>query len=158
MVQVLVLGLNLAAFWLLMSGHYTGLLLSFGALSILGVLLLARRMDRVDQTADSGTLKLSALFYVPWLLWEVIKSNIDVARIILSPRPNVSPTVFAVEATQKTDVGRVLYANSITLTPGTVTIDMDGNTFTVHALTRAGAEALLTGEMDRRVTQVEAAV
>jgi multicomponent Na+:H+ antiporter subunit E len=100
-------------------------------------------------------LPLRALLYIPWLILEVVKSNIDVARRILDPRLPISPRVIEVQASQRRDIGRVIYANSITLTPGTVSIDTDGDRITVHALTEEAAAGLLTGEMDRRVTRFE---
>ena len=82
--------------------------------------------------------------------------GIDVAKAILSTPMTISPTVFTVTGTQKSELGRVVYANSITLTPGTVTIDLVDDQLTVHALTKAGLEGVESGEMDRRVTRLEA--
>ena len=84
-----------------------------------------------------------------------MKANLDVMRRIVSPELPISPTIVRLPCTQHTDLGRVMYANSITLTPGTVSIDLDDEYVTVHALTREGAEALATGEMDTRVTALE---
>jgi multicomponent Na+:H+ antiporter subunit E len=149
------LGLFLFAIWLLLSGHYTPLLLVLGVLSILLVVLLAVRADLIDREMQPVLLKPSVLLYWVWLSREIVKSNIDVTRRILSPRMPISPTIFTIRAAQKTDLGRVTYANSITLVPGTVTMDVDGDVFTVHALTREAAEDLKRGEMDRRVCSVE---
>ncbi len=149
------LALFLFAIWLLLSGHYTPLLLVFGVLSSLLVVFLATRADLIDREIQPVLIKPSVLFYWLWLAREIIKSNIDVTRRILSPRLPISPTVFTVRAGQKTDLGRVTYANSITLVPGTVTMDVDEDVFTVHALTREAREDLKCGEMDRRVCNVE---
>jgi len=100
-------------------------------------------------------LKPSVLFYWFWLGREIIKSNIDVAGRILSPRLPISPNIFTVRAGQKTDLGRVTYANSITLIPGTVAMDVDEDVITVHALTEDAAADLKRGEMNRRVCNVE---
>ena len=86
---------------------------------------------------------------------EIVKANIAVALRIVSPRLPIRPRVIRVRAGQRTDIGRVIYANSITLTPGTVTVDTEGDHITVHALTPEAAEGVLSGEMDRRVTRVE---
>lgn len=145
----------LAAFWLLLSGHYTTLLLSFGAASCLFVVWLIHRMDVIDHGTPIVRLSWRLIMYWPWLAWEILKANIDVAWRLIDPRLPVSPTVVEVTGSQKTDIGRVTYANSITLTPGTITIDLDGNRFLVHSLTRGGAESLLRGDMDRRVAKVE---
>jgi len=95
-------------------------------------------------------------FYLPWIAKEVIASNLDVARRVLAfGRPDVSPRLFDAPTTQHSDLGRVLYANSITLTPGTVSIRVHGAKITVHAIAEDVAEDLLKGEMDRRVTRLE---
>jgi multicomponent Na+:H+ antiporter subunit E len=86
---------------------------------------------------------------------EIVKSSFDVARRVLSPSMPISPTVFEVDTSQHTMVGRVVYANSITLTPGTVTLDVQGDRLRVHALSRDTIDYLLSGEMDRRVTRAE---
>ena len=149
------LGLFLFALWVLLSGHYTPLMLLFGVLSTLFVVFLATRADLIDRETQPILIKLSVLFYWVWLGREIIKSNIDVTRRILSPGLPISPTVFTVRAGQKTELGRVTYANSITLVPGTVTMDVDKDVFTVHALTREAAADLKRGEMNRRVCNVE---
>ena len=84
---------------------------------------------------------------------EIIVSNIDTARIILFGQPD--PVVFRVPASQKTAAGITTYANSITLTPGTVTMDIDDKGFIVHALTEEMADGVRSGDMDKRVSVVE---
>ena len=149
------LGLFLFAVWVLFSGHYTPLMILFGVLSTLFVVFLATRADLIDRETQPVLIKSSVLFYWVWLGREIIKSNIDVTRRILNPRLPISPTVVTVRATQKTDLGRAMYANSITLVPGTVTMDVDEDVLTVHALTREAADDLKSGEMNRRVCDVE---
>lgn len=149
------LALFLFALWLLLSGHYTPLLLILGVLSTLLVVFLAARADLIDREIQPVLIKSSVLLYWVWLGREIIKSNIDVTRRILSPRLPISPNIVTVRATQKTELGRVTYANSITLVPGTVTMGVDKDVFTVHALTREAAAELERGEMNRRVCNVE---
>ena len=149
------LTLFLFAIWLLLSGQYTPLMLTLGALSTLLVVLLAMRADLIDRETHPILLKPSVLLYWFWLAWEVIKSNLDVARRILTPRLPISPNVFTVRAAQQSELGRVTYANSITLVPGTVAMDVDGDVITVHALTQDAAANLKRGEMNRRVCNVE---
>jgi len=152
-------GIGLAAVlcgvWLLWSGHYTPLLMGLGVASSLLVVWIAHRMDILDQESVPLDIFPRILTYLPWLFWQIFKANLDVARRIINPRLPVSPRVIKVPAGQKRDLGRVIYANSITLTPGTVTIDTTGDTITVHALTPEAAEGLQTGEMDRRVARLE---
>lgn len=146
----------LAAVWLLWSGHYDSpLLLGLGGVSLALVLFIALRMRIVDDEGVPIQLPLGLVRYVPWLVFEIVKANVDVALRILRPGLPIRPRVIRVRAGQRTDIGRVIYANSITLTPGTVTIDTEGDDITVHALTEEAAEGVLTGEMDRRVARVE---
>ncbi len=155
MVHAVSLALVLFALWLLLSGHYVPLLLGLGAISVLLVVTITLRMDVVDREGHPIHLSPKALLYWPWLAWEIVKSNVDVARRILSPTLPISPTVIRLKASQKSELGKVIYSNSITLTPGTVSIDIDGDKIEVHALTREAAQALRTGDMDRRITRFE---
>ena len=151
--------INLTVFlitiWLLLSGHFTPLLITLGILSTLLVVFIATRASLIDREIHPVLLKPAILTYWLWLAREIIKSNLDVARRILDPRLPVSPKVLTVHAGQKTELGKVMYANSITLLPGTVTMDVQGDAFTVHALTREAAADLQSGEMNRLVCNVE---
>jgi len=155
MKHVLALSVLLSAFWLINSGHYTSLLLFFMVISVLFVAVLCHRMDVVDGESQPLELTFTIPMYWLWLIKEVIVANIAVARCVWKGADSISPSVIKVKANQKTDLGIVIYANSITLTPGTVSIDLEDNEITVHALTRETAKDLLTGEMDRRVCRVE---
>lgn len=151
------IGLVLSSFWLLLSGHYTAITIPAGILSVLGVLALTRRMDIADSEGHPIHLLPRAVFsYWPWLVKEIVKAALDVTKIILDPKLPVSPTLIRVKVSQRTPVGVATYANSITLTPGTITARVTGDEFLVHAVTRAGAEDLAKGEMDRRVKTFEA--
>lgn len=158
MLHTLSLGAAMGVLWILLSGHFEPLLLGFGVVSVFFTLWVAHRMDVVDHEGHPMHLAPHALLiYWPWLAWEITKANWDVAKIIWSPKLDIQPHSFTTKATQKTDVGLSLYANSITLTPGTVTIDMDTTgTFQVHALTTAAREGVETFDMDKRCTAMEA--
>jgi multicomponent Na+:H+ antiporter subunit E len=145
----------LLAAWLLWSGHAEPLLLSFGLASILLVLGIMRRMQKFSGSESDEFPGPGILLYLPWLLWEILKSNIDVARIILDPKLPISPRLLHVVASQRTATGQVIYANSITLTPGTISLDVREGRILVHALTAEAAESLQTGEIDRRVSALE---
>jgi len=147
--------LVLYAFWLLLSGYFTAFLMTAGAVSAIAVVALARRMDLVDHEGHPIHLGWRALTYWPWLIIEIVKSAWDVSKIILNPRLPISPNLVRVKTSQKTTVGVVTYANSITLTPGTISVDVKRGEILVHALTREGAAGLEQGEMDRRVTRFE---
>jgi multicomponent Na+:H+ antiporter subunit E len=112
-------------------------------------------MGLIDEEAVPLRLPLRAPIFLPWLLWQVVKSNVDVARRILDPRLPIRPELIRVKAGQRNDLGRAIYANSITLTPGTVSLYVDDDEIVVHALTREAAEGLRGGEMDRRATAYE---
>jgi multicomponent Na+:H+ antiporter subunit E len=154
-IHALGLWLVLFALWLLLSGHYVPLVLSFGVLSCVLIVWIAARMDVIDHEAIPLQLGLSYFGYLCWLGKEITKANIDVARIILSPSLPISPVMVRTPATQKTDVGKVIFAKSITLTPGTVSVEVMDDDILVHAVTRDAADGLATGGMDRRVTAVE---
>jgi len=146
----------LLSVWLLNSGHYTPMLIGMGIASCLFVVYLSLRMEIVDEEGLPVRLLPRALIYVPWLVKEVFKSNVDVAKRILAPgRYRLSPKIFDAPTTQESDLGRVLYANSITLTPGTVSILVRGDRIKVHAIAEEVADAVLEGEMDRRVRWFE---
>jgi multicomponent Na+:H+ antiporter subunit E len=149
------LGASLVVFWLLLSGHYTPMLISFGVGSSALVVYLAMRMDVVDH--EGVPLQLGGRFwlYLPWLMKEIFVSNVAVAKIILHPKLPISPITVVFHGSQKTDIGRFIYANSITLTPGTITTGCDGQDFAIHALTSADVDGRAEDEMDRRVTRVE---
>ena len=155
MVHAVSLGLILLATWLLMSGVYIPFLLLLGVFSCAVVVLIAMRMDVIDHEAVPLHITFRSLLYWPWLLWEIVKANIDVTRRVLGFAP-ISPTMIRLQATQKTDLGLVIFANSITLTPGTISIDVEENgEILVHAISREGAKGFADGEMDRRVTELE---
>ena len=146
----------LAATWLLLSGIYDhALLLWLGAASCLLCVLVAWRMDVVDHEGTPLELGWRIIAYWPWLFIEIVKANIDVTRRLLRANPDISPTLVRTQTMQRTDLGRVIYANSITLTPGTVTVDLQGDELTVHALTAEAEADLLTGDMDGRVTRLQ---
>jgi multicomponent Na+:H+ antiporter subunit E len=155
LLHIVSLGLVIFGVWMLLSGHFSALLLGLGIASTVVVVYLARRMDVADREGHPVHLLWRFVFYFPWLLKEIFKANIDVAKTIIDPDLPISPTVFTVKGSQGSDLGQVAYANSITLTPGTVTIGLDDATFTVHALTRDAGEDVIGGEMDRRVTAME---
>jgi multicomponent Na+:H+ antiporter subunit E len=149
---VLTLSLLLAT-WLLWSGVYEPLVLGLGLASSLLALYLARRMGFFER----GIYSLHVLPRLPrfwlWLLVEIIKANLSVAAVVLRPAKTLSPTIIDIR-TGSGPIGQTLLANAITLTPGTVTLDVDAGRLRVHCLTRAAADELLAGAMNRRVAAV----
>lgn len=147
--------LTLFGFWLLLSGYFTPFLLSAGAACALAVVAFGHRMEVIDREGHPVHLTGRGLLYWPWLAKEIVKSAWDVTRVIVNPELPISPRLIRVRPSQKTVEGLVTYANSITLTPGTISIQVSESEILVHALTREGAEGLAGGDMDRRVTRFE---
>lgn len=145
----------LFAFWLLLSGLYTPFLVLSGLGCSVAVAAFAWRMGAADPEGHPVHLTAGAVTYWPWLIKEIAVSGWKVARIVLDPRLPVSPVLVRFTPSQKSTVGLVTHANSITLTPGTITVEADHGGFLVHALTRTGAEGLADSEMDRRVSRFE---
>jgi multicomponent Na+:H+ antiporter subunit E len=152
----LALAASLFVFWLLLSGIYTPFLVLSGLGASIGVALLARRMEILDREGHPIHLALAAVVYWPWLLKEIAKSGWQVTRIILDPRLPISPAFVRFRPSQKSTVALATHANSITLTPGTITVEAGPDEFLVHALTREGAAGVVDSEMDRRVSRLEA--
>ncbi len=155
MARIVGLWLVLFAVWLLLSGHYTPLLIGFGVGSCTLTVYIAMRMDVADHEGVPIDWVGRFLLYLPWLLKEILVANISVAKVILSPSLPISPIMVVFRSTQKTDLGRVLYANSITLTPGTITTGVEGDQLEIHALTWQDVDGREEDEMDLRVSVVE---
>lgn len=149
------LSIALAVFWLLNSGYYNPLMISLGVVSIIFVIVLAHKMDVVDHESQPLQLSYQIFGYYVWLGKEIVLSNIAVVKKVWSPTLSISPTLSTIKISQETDMGKVIYANSITLTPGTVAIKLMDDQILVHGLMREGVEALEAGEMDRRVRRLE---
>lgn len=144
----------LAAVWLLLSGFFTPFLLTLGVISCVLVVAIARRMDVLDNEGRPIYLSWRFLVYLPWLGWQIALANVDVARRVLGRRLAIDPVVHWVPSGQRSDLGTVLYANSITLTPGTVSTTVESGRIEVHALTASAMADLETGAMHRRVQSV----
>lgn len=139
--------------WLSLSGHFDLLLLSLGAGSVTLVAGLAWAF-KLHPGLSVGVM-IRSIPYFLWLGVQVIKSNLDVAKRILSPGLPLKPVYVRVPASQRSDLGLAIHANSITLTPGTLSIDVGQGEILVHALHEDIAEDLLMGEFDRRASRLE---
>ena len=155
--------LVLLGFWLLLSGHFDisraedRYLLACGIAACGLVVYLAQRKHILDEEGHPIHLALRLLAYLPWLGWEIVKANIDVARQVWSLQLKIDPQLVSLAYETQTDLGTLIYANSITLTPGTVTISVDADTrqLLVHALSTEAACSLTDGEMQARVKALE---
>ena len=155
MVHAVRLGVVLYCVWLMLSGHVSPLLLSLGLVSAAIAAAIALRMEIVDRETYPVRLNWSVLSYWSWLLLEIVKANLKIARCILDPALPISPRIVQVPAGQRSALGVATYANSITLTPGTVSIGVEEGRIEVHALTEDAALDLEGGEMNRRACAME---
>ena len=130
----LILSIMLGIYWLSLSGYFTPLLLTFGVISVAATLFLIYRMKIVDgETSPYGSI-FQTLSYFGWLFREIGKANAQVVRAVMKPDLEISPTLVKVPSDRATDIGKVMFANSITLTPGTVSVQMAEDHILVHAL------------------------
>ncbi|MDP5065041.1 MAG: Na+/H+ antiporter subunit E [Haliea sp.] len=141
--------------WLLWGGLYKTPVLQLGIASCVLVTWLTWRMALPDQQAHSIALIYRVPLYWAWLLWEMVVTNIQVLRLVLGPRSALSPTIVDIDASASSKFALTLLGNSITLTPGTLTINIDGTKITAHCLTRSAAQDLRAGAMSRRVAAVD---
>jgi multicomponent Na+:H+ antiporter subunit E len=156
--NILVQAAFLMAAWLILSGHYDFLHILYGVLSVAGVILLNLRLRHIplveNEPEGMASAKLGRLLlYLPWLLWQIVVSGIYVAGVVLSPhlRQRLQPEILRFRSRQPGVMARVILGNSITLTPGTLTLDISGDEFVVHALTTGTANGLAGGSMQRWV-------
>jgi multicomponent Na+:H+ antiporter subunit E len=130
---------------------YKPLLLALGVVSVALTMLLAYRMHFFKVRVYALRFSVGIVRYWAWLFFEVIKSSLQVTREILRPTLNLKPQVIHIPRASRSDFQTMMLGNSITLTPGTITLDVDEDTILVHALTQAGADDVLAGSMARRV-------
>lgn len=153
-IQTISLTLLLVLFWLVNSGHYTPLILGLGALSIALVVFIASRMKVVDEESVPFHLSREIPSYYLWLLKELVISNLQVVQKIWRSSGTLNPAVETLPISQDNDMGRVILANSITLTPGTITTAVTAQSITIHALDYSSIVALKDGEMGARIRRL----
>lgn len=141
----------LLGLWVILSGHFDSLLLGLGLASTLLTVFLALRMDVVDRESHPIHLSGRLLRFQGFLAREIVMANLDVVRHILRNGRAISPQMFELPVPQRTDLGRVIYANSITLTPGTVSVSLDKDQVAVHALSKEAADDLRSGRLAQAV-------
>ena len=143
-------------FWILLSGEFTFILITSGVVASLIVAYLSHDIfiGKPDLKAETGRVFKFAV-YVPWLLWEIALANVEIAYLVLSPKPLVDPQIVRFKPDLKTDLGIVTLAHSITLTPGTVTVEANREEFVIHAIWQKSAEGIIGGEMQQKVKKIE---
>lgn len=156
MKYIISLLITLTAVWFLWSGHLEPFMIFLAAGSIAFSLWISFRMRIVDEEGAPVEMGIRPFIqFAPWLFKEIVESNIAVAKIILSPKMNLKRNLVTVPAGPKSELGKVMLANAITLTPGTVSVKMEGDEILVHALSFEGAAEDLSGEMDQRIQKLE---
>ena len=160
MLRTIITVVVLFCLWLLMSGIYQGFIVMLGFIAAAIAVFVVRRMDDV---ADTGRLEIrlkitNTIGYFFWLLVEIAKSNWLVAKTILGLNPSIKQHFFRVPCTQETEVGKTTFANSITLTPGTISVEHEGEEIWVHALSYSEEDLDALADMNSRVSNIERAV
>jgi multicomponent Na+:H+ antiporter subunit E len=156
-------GLILLAIWLVLSGYFDPFHVGLGVATVAFVLWINRPARAIVVDRDAPTLDplggtaaapirfLRLALYLPWLFWQMLVSGVYVARLALAPRPRIAPLILRFRSRQPSYTAQVFLGNSITLTPGTLTLDIEGDELTVHAINERAADAFLAGSMARRV-------
>lgn len=154
----LILFILLFVFWFILSGHTDPRNLSIGFVSAVVITIITRPLLELTSSTDSKKIffafdfpYLKYLAYWPWLLWEMLKANIEIAIIVLKPSLPIKPQILTFRKEMSNPHAHVVLANSITLTPGTITVDIEDNLYTVHALTDSAAKGLLPDEGEGRI-------
>lgn len=139
----------LALLWFGLSGETSPFFIGLAVIAVVLTLLLSARLKVIDRNASPYHRAPQLLLYMGWLVVEIVKANVAVIVRVLGPRHAIDPAVVRLRTRARTDLGKALFANSITLTPGTVTVDVEGQVLKVHALVRenAGEDSFTT--MDR---------
>lgn len=150
---------GLGALWLVFSGKLDALHAVFGVLSLALVLwrtkaLLVSERRPEESVALASIRPLLLARYGIWLLKEIVVANIDIAKIVLRRDMPIEPALVSFESSLTTDLARVLLGNSITLTPGTLTVEIDGNRFLVHGIVESGATGPVIDEMQRKIAEM----
>ncbi|MFP6899448.1 MAG: Na+/H+ antiporter subunit E [Opitutales bacterium] len=149
----------LLATWAVFSGKFDAFHLGMGALASLIVTWLSqdllfqdRKKNLAERIAEAGRF----VGYVFWLLWQIVLANVHVFKLAMTKQGDeeMSPRVVTFRTKLKTDFAKFVFANSITLTPGTITIQIKGSQFMVHAISEVVEKDLRSGEMERRVAAI----
>lgn len=144
----------LALFWLLLSGIYQPLIIAFGVISVLIVIYVLKRMDETDSEPKSVATGFRIVRYFTWLTGQIIASSIHVSKLVWGNPKSLSPSLAKISVDEVPDKVRVLYANSITLTPGTLSVDIEDDEITVHALQAQSINELKEGDMEKKITSI----
>ncbi len=147
--------LILFAFWMLLSGHFDPFHLTLGAICcIITAYLFHDLLFANVRVGDMRVVALRFLCYIPWLIQQIVLSNLHVASVVLRRKMPINPQIITFKTKLETDISSITLANSITLTPGTITMDIRDGVYYVHALDQKVADDLNAGEMEDRVAHI----
>ena len=157
--RLVLISVTLFGYWLLLSGHYDTWLVASGAVLSVAVVAFSLFKGITDEEGFPIEKLPRGLIYWPWLGWQMILSALNVSRLILDTKLPISPTMVKVDTLQKSAVGITIYANSITLTPGTISVEVSekGGAIWVHAITRENAEGFADDQMNRMAAWMDGA-
>jgi multicomponent Na+:H+ antiporter subunit E len=142
-------------FWLLLSGHYDLFHISIGVLCCGLVSYISHDLLFANPRAgDMRVIVKRFIVYIPWLVYQIALSNLHVVRLALGPRRLIDPKIIQFKTKLESDISMVTLANSITLTPGTITVDVKDGVYYVHAVSKKVAEDLMTGEMEDKIAHI----
>lgn len=154
-IRILITASLLLILWVLLSGHLDTLLLGLGAASCLFVAWLAHRLALPDPHFSTLKFSLNLPRFLPWFFLEVVRCNLEVSWKILHPKLPISPNKSTLSVAKLNGVAKTVYANCITLTPGTYTLNIDAETIEVHSLTKEIAASLQQGAMKKRISALQ---
>jgi len=153
----------LMAVWLMMSGHYDLTHISMGIISSVIVLLLHIPLRKFYAEEEATALKgvkpyrlriMRMFFYVPWLIWQIVIASLQVAVLVLKPKMPVDPSLIRFKTNLPNTSAKVILANSITLTPGTITLRVSGDEFLVHAVMDESSSGILDDSLPGEVAKL----
>jgi multicomponent Na+:H+ antiporter subunit E len=154
----------LMGFWLLLSGHYDFFHIAMGVLSSLVIVLLNLRLRKYYFFTDEAfkTSPITAplnyvrfvVVYIPWLLWQIVVASLQVAYVVLHPRMPIEPSLITFNTKLPTMGSKVILGNSITLTPGTITVQISGDEFLVHTLMDISCSGIVDGTLPSQVAKL----
>ncbi|OUW19805.1 MAG: hypothetical protein CBD18_00140 [Opitutales bacterium TMED158] len=155
----IIIFLILCGIWIVFSGKLDAAHLTMGVLSAGFVAAISSSFLFEDRSQALGARVRQAILlpgYLLWMLYQILLSNIHILRLALSAGklPDVQPSIVRVKTTLKTDFGKWMLANSITLTPGTITIEIEGDELLIHSISQETTEGVLDDSMERRIAQI----
>ncbi|OGW42044.1 MAG: hypothetical protein A2010_06215 [Nitrospirae bacterium GWD2_57_9] len=141
--------------WVIWSGMLDAFHLALGVISCAIVALLSHDLLFKRRTFNTWARESGRFMaYLPWLLYQVVIANFHVVYLVLHPKMPIEPRIVRFRSGLKNELAQVVFANSITLTPGTITADIVEGEYVVHAISKKTADDLVSGDMEKRVSRI----